>query len=78
MNKQLYFLSARVSHCNTVKLITALVPTVPSPCVLRQSATVAKVRETFFGLVCPYPLRDWRVVVGGRQSGQPWLGPGLV
>ena len=64
------------------QLTTALVPTVPepvpSPCFLRQSATVPKVRETFFGLVCPYPLRDRRVVVGGRQSGRPWLGPGLV
>ena len=26
----------------------------------------------------PYPLRDRRVVVGGRRSGRPWLGPGLV
>ena len=60
------------------QLTTALVPTVPSPCFLRQSSTVAKVRETFFGLICPYPLRDQRVVVGGRRSGRPWLGPGLV
>ena len=29
------------------QLTTALVPTVPSPCFLRQSSTVAKVRETF-------------------------------
>ena len=49
------------------QLTTALVPTVPSPCFLRQSSTVAKVRETFLCLVCPYPFRDRRVVVGGRQ-----------
>ena len=60
------------------QLTTALVPTVPSPCFLLQSATVAKVRETFLCFVCPYPLRDRRVVVGGRRSGRPWLGPGLV
>ena len=60
------------------QLTTALVPTVPSPCFLRLSATVAKVRETFLCLVCPYPFRDQRVVVGDRQSGRPWLGPGLV
>ena len=30
------------------QLTTALVPTVPSPCFLRHSSTVAKVRETFF------------------------------
>ena len=59
-------------------LTTALVPTVPSPCFLQQSTRVAKVRETFLCFVCPYPLRDRRVVVGGRQSGWPWLGPGLV
>ena len=29
------------------QLTTALVPTVPSPCFLRQSSTVAKVRVTF-------------------------------
>ena len=29
------------------QLTTALVPTVPSPCFLRQSSTIAKVRETF-------------------------------
>ena len=29
------------------QLTTALVSTVPSPCFLRQSSTVAKVRETF-------------------------------
>ena len=29
------------------QLTTALVPTVPSPCFLRQSSTFAKVRETF-------------------------------
>ena len=53
-------------------------PTVPSICFLRLSATVAKVREKFFGLICPHLLRDQRVVVGGRRSGRPWLGPGLV
>ena len=47
------------------QLNTALVPTLPSPCFLRQSATVAKVREAFLCLVYPYPLRDWLVVVGG-------------
>ena len=40
------------------QLTTALAPTIQSPCFLRQSATVAKVRETFLCLVCPYPLRD--------------------
>ena len=37
------------------QLTTAMVPTVPSPCFLRQSSTVAKVRETFcvsFVLIC--------------------------
>ena len=43
-----------------------------------QSAIIAKVRETFWHLICPYPLRDRRVVVGGRWLGWPWLGPGLV
>ena len=38
----------------------------------------AKVRETFWRLICPYPLRDRQVVVGGRWSSQPWLGPSLV
>ena len=65
----------RVSHC---QLTTALVPTVPFLCFLQQSATIAKVREIFWCLICPYPLRDRRVVVGGRWSGRPWLGPGLV
>ena len=60
------------------QLTTALVPTVPSPCFLRQSATVAKVRETFLCLVCPYPLRDQQVVVGGLQLDRPWLDPVLV
>ena len=59
------------------QLTTALVPTVPSSCFLRLSATVAKVIETFLCLVRPYPLRDRRVF-GGRRSGRPWLGPGLV
>ena len=48
---------------------------VPSPCFLRQSATIAKVRETFWCVICPYLLRDRLVVVGGRRLG---LGPGLV
>ena len=52
--------------------------TVPSPCFLQQSATIAKVRETFWCLICSYPLHDQRVVVRGRQLGRPWLGPGLV
>ena len=60
------------------QLTTAQIPTVPSPCFVRQSATVAKVGETFLCLVCPYLLRDQQVVVRGRQSGRPWLGPGLV
>ena len=25
-----------------------------------------------------YPVCDQRIVVGGRRSGLPWLGPGLV
>ena len=67
-----------VQCCTAGQLTTALVPTVPSPCFLRQSATVAKVRETFWCVICPYPLRDRRVVVGGWRSGRPLLGPGLV
>ena len=43
-----------------------------------QSATIAKVRETFWCLICPYPLHDRLVVVGGRWLSRPWLGPGLV
>ena len=57
------------------QLTTALVPTVPSPV---QSTTIAKVREKFWHHICPYLLCDRRVVVRGRQLGQPWLGPGLV
>ena len=45
---------------------------------LCKSATIAKVRETFWRLICPCLLRDWRFVVGDRWSGQPWLGPGSV
>ena len=59
------------------QLTSALVPTVPFPCFLRQSTTITKVRETFLCVISPYPLRD-RLVVGGQQSGWPWLGPGLV
>ena len=56
----------------------ALVATFPNLCFLVQSATtITKVRETFWHLVCPYLLRDWRVV-GGHRSSQSWLGPGLV
>ena len=40
------------------QLTSALVPTVLYPCLLRQSATVAKVRETFLCLVFPFLLRD--------------------
>ena len=56
------------------QLTTALVPTVPSPCFLRQSSTVAKVRETFFGLICPYRfvISELLSEVGGR------VGHGLV
>ena len=53
------------------QLTTALVPTVPSPCFLRQSSTVAKVRETFcvsFVLISFELLSE----VGGR------VGHGLV
>ena len=56
------------------QLTTALVPTVPSPCFPRQSATITKVRETSLCLICLYPLRDQLVVVGSRWLGRPWLG----
>ena len=58
------------------QLTTALVPTVPSPCFLLQSSTVAKVRETF--CVSFVLIRFVRVIgellseVGGR------VGHGLV
>ena len=57
------------------QLTTALVPTVPSPCFLRQSSTVAKVRETFcvsFVLI--------RFVIGELLSevGDRRVGHGLV
>ena len=48
------------------QLTSALVPTVPSPCFIRQSTTIAK---TFSCVICPYMLRDWLVVVGGRRHG---------
>ena len=55
------------------QLTTALVPTVPSPCFLRQSSTVAKVRETFcvsFVLI--------RFVIGELLSEvRGWVGHGL-
>ena len=60
------------------QLTGALVPTVPSPCFLQQSATITKVGETFWCVICPNRLRDRRVIVGGQRSGRPWLGPGLV
>ena len=68
--------STHVSDCLDGQLTTALVPTVPSLCFLVQSTTIAK----HFGIsfVLNYPLRDQQVVAGGRQSGQPWPGPGLV
>ena len=56
------------------QLTTALVPTVPSPCFLRQSSTVAKVRETFcvsFVLIC-FVIGELLSEVGGR------VGHGLV
>ena len=62
------------------QLTTALVPTVPSPCFLRQSSTVAKVRETFcvsFVLI-RFVIGELFSEVGGRMLGRPWLGPGLV
>ena len=50
------------------KLTTALVPTVPSPCFLRQSATVAKVRETFCVLfvLIRFMIRELLLEVGVR------------
>ena len=56
------------------ELTTALVPTVPSPCFLRQSSTVAKVRETFcvsFVLI-RFVIGELLSEVGGR------VGHGLV
>ena len=56
------------------QLTTALVPTVPSPCFLRQSSTVAKVREAFcvsFVLIC-FVIGELLSEVGGR------VGHGLV
>ena len=50
------------------QLTTALVPTVPSPCFLRQSSTVAKVRETFcvsFVLI-RFVIGELLSEVGGR------------
>ena len=59
-------------HISECQITTALVPT---PCFLVQSTTIA---ETFWHLICTYLLCDWRIVVRGQRSGQPWLGPGLV
>ena len=56
------------------QLTTALVLTVPSPCFLRQSSTVAKVRETFcvsFVLI-GFVIGELLSEVGGR------VGHGLV
>ena len=56
------------------QLTTALVPTVPSPCFLRQSSTVAKVGETFcvsFVLI-RFVIGELLSEVGGR------VGHGLV
>ena len=53
------------------QLTTALVPTVPSPCFLRQSSTVAKVRETFCVLI-RFVIGELLLEVGGR------VGHGLV
>ena len=56
------------------QLSTALVPTVPSSCFLRQSPTVAKVRETFcvsFVLI-RFVIGELLSEVGGR------VGHGLV
>ena len=56
------------------QLTFALVPTVPSPCFLRQSSTVAKVRETFcvsFVLI-RFVIGELLSEVGGR------VGHGLV
>ena len=55
------------------QLTTALVPTVPSPCFLRHSATIAKVRETFcvsFVLI--------RFVIGELSEVGGRVGHGLV
>ena len=56
------------------QLTAALVPTVPSPCFLRQSSTVAKVRETCcvsFVLI-RFVIGELLSEVGGR------VGHGLV
>ena len=52
------------------QLTTALVPTVPSPCFLRQSSTVAKVRETFcvsFVLI-RFVIGELRSAVGSAMA----------
>ena len=52
------------------QLTTALVPTVPSPCFLRQSSTVAKVREIFcvsFVLI-RFVIGELLLEVGSRVS----------
>ena len=56
------------------QLTTALVPTVPSPCFLRQSSTVAKVRETFCVsfVLTRFVIGELLSEVGGR------VGHGLV
>ena len=52
------------------QLTTALVPTVPSPCFLRQSSTVAKVRETFCVsyVLIRFVIGELLSEVGGRVS----------
>ena len=55
------------------QLPTALVFTVPSPCFFRQSATIAKVRETFGSFVLiRFVIGELLSEVGGR------VGHGLV
>ena len=57
------------------QLTTALVPTVPSPCFLQQSSTVAKVRETFcvsFVLI-RFVIGELLSVVGSAMAWS-WLG----
>ena len=49
------------------QLTTALVPTVPSPCFLRQSATVTKVRDVSFYLI-RFVIGELLSEVGGRVS----------
>ena len=64
--------------CKPLPYGPALVPTVPSPCFLRQSSTVAKVRETFcvsFVLI-RFVIGELLSEVGGRVGRR--VGHGLV